>query len=1439
MIQRNTKYLSSAILCVLLSQAACFATDYYVDATAGNDGNSGQGTSVAWRTMAKVNSYTGFAAGDRILLHRGQTWREQLIVPANGASGNPVVFGAYGTGNNPVLKGSALVTNWASAGSNRWSASLGSAPNQVFFNGVRGTKEGALSSVSGSLQWYWASGVLYVYATSDPDSAYTNPGIEASIRPSTRSYGMIHIAGRQYVTVQDINVSQSASFGIYIRPTSRYVTLQGCDAGHSLDGGIVASTGSTPSTQILVENCASHHNNGGFKEGAPGVTTYHEGLTMEGIDGFTIRGVQVYSNYMEGVNFKRGARNGIIENSFLYANGLINQYLEGATNIQIRYNRIYDCSYNAGIEFGLETDTFSNDTVQIYDNVFWGNAGGVSFWSSSVTAQTKNISIYNNTFFDNWEAIRFKSGATDNYSGTNYIKNNLIWQNGTGNWAIRDYTTNRQAISRTTVAYNAFQQGSPTDTTGTSAKVITNPYFVNAGSHDFHLTSSSACINAGTSVGLTRDFDGTAVPQGGTPDIGAYEYGSGTTTGYTLTVSATNGTVSKSPNQSTYASGTSVSLQATPNSGYTFTGWSGDLTGTANPATIVMDSNKSVTANFTAATTTTYTLTVSATNGTVTKTPNQASYASGTSVSLQATANSGYTFTGWSGDLTGTANPATITMNSNKSVTANFASTSSGTTKTVGVTTVLSDATTVVLRRAIPCTMPEAGKVQSLSMYHDAGSGLMILAVYSDSSGKPGSRIALTNTTTVSSTQGWQTIPLQSPISVSAGQKIWLAWVFQNSVGIRAAAGTPGRADSGLGWTAGMPTTFGTSSLANYNYSIYATYTPASTTMYTLTVSATNGTVTKTPNQTSYAAGTSVSLKATPNSGYTFTGWSGALTGTTNPATITMDSNKSVTANFASTSGGTTTKTIGTTTVLSDTTAATTRRAVPCTMPEAGKLQSLSMYHQAGSGLMILAVYSDSAGKPGSRLGLTNKATVSGTAGWQTIPLQSPLSVSANQKIWLSWVYQNSVGIRAAAGTPGRADSSLGWSAGMPTTFGSSTLLNYNYSIYATYTPTTTTAAISTLAVGAPDAAVLETPSTSDTLAGGVTPKATDNVPQAKGPGKASPKAIAPKATEPATEDQGQTLPTLADGAGAPGSVATPSEMMVLHVRDAGKGVNPASVTIEVDGHVVYTGDVDSSSTAYGVCSRSGSQADYIYTYQPKESSGAQLVVAVDARDLAGNVIPEQTYLFGATQSAAPDQTVALDQSNLDQRGSATARDSKGNTWSIWQAGDAGQQQIYISRLSGGPETSDDTVPLTQGQGDHSNPAVAVDGAGVLYAVWQENVRGNWNVCVSVSADGKVWSTPKAIVDANENQVNPAIAASRQPSGLVAVTWQDDQAGNQDVYLATSTDAFTTAQVSAVTAGPADQTDPAVTVDGEDAIFMRWTDTGSGSTAPVESPQEN
>ena len=57
-------------------------------------------------------------------------------------------------------------------------------------------------------------------------------------------------------------------------------------------------------------------------------------------------------------------------------------------------------------------------------------------------------------------------------------------------------------------------------------------------------------------------------------------------------------------------------------------------------------------------------------------------------------------------------------------------------------------------------------------------------------------------------------------------------------------------------------------------------------------------TIINTGKSTDYDSGTRVSLEAIPAQGYYFTGWSGALTGDNNPAELTIDSPKSVTATF-------------------------------------------------------------------------------------------------------------------------------------------------------------------------------------------------------------------------------------------------------------------------------------------------------------------------------------------------------------------------------------------------------------------------------------------------------------------------------------------------------------------------------------------------------------
>ncbi|MEM9281313.1 MAG: IPT/TIG domain-containing protein [Verrucomicrobiota bacterium] len=67
---------------------------------------------------------------------------------------------------------------------------------------------------------------------------------------------------------------------------------------------------------------------------------------------------------------------------------------------------------------------------------------------------------------------------------------------------------------------------------------------------------------------------------------------------------------------------------------------------------------------------------------------------------------------------------------------------------------------------------------------------------------------------------------------------------------------------------------------------------------FTLNINAINGRVSRSPNSSSYAAGTEVTLTAIPNSGYEFSQWAGDTSGTAERKKIIIDGNKSITASF-------------------------------------------------------------------------------------------------------------------------------------------------------------------------------------------------------------------------------------------------------------------------------------------------------------------------------------------------------------------------------------------------------------------------------------------------------------------------------------------------------------------------------------------------------------
>lgn len=120
-----------------------------------------------------------------------------------------------------------------------------------------------------------------------------------------------------------------------------------------------------------------------------------------------------------------------------------------------------------------------------------------------------------------------------------------------------------------------------------------------------------------------------------------------------------------------YDSDKNVTVTATPNSGYTFVNWTVNGTEVSAKADYMfaLTENTNLVANFKIKT---YTLKVTAQNGTVSKNPEQQTYNHGEKVVMTAKSANGYEFSSWSGDANGSTNPLTVSMDSDKNITANF-----------------------------------------------------------------------------------------------------------------------------------------------------------------------------------------------------------------------------------------------------------------------------------------------------------------------------------------------------------------------------------------------------------------------------------------------------------------------------------------------------------------------------------------------------------------------------------------------------------------------------------------------------------------------------------------------------------------------------------------------------------------------------------------------
>lgn len=263
-------------------------------------------------------------------------------------------------------------------------------------------------------------------------------------------------------------------------------------------------------------------------------------------------------------------------------------------------------------------------------------------------------------------------------------------------------------------------------------------------------------------------------------------------------------------------------------------------------------------------------------------------YTDGTAVSLSASpaTGSGYAFDGWSGDCSG-AGSCSLTMNSGKSVTANFIkvyniSASAGTGGTVSCPNCGS-------------SVPSSTSVKATAT---ANSGYQFSSWSGGScSGSTANICEFTAGNSQSMTATFSRITYALSTSVSSGSGTISGDGTYNSGSLVAVTATPDDGYKFSGWGGACSGSGGCSVTMNGDKSVSASFSRLN---YPLSISANNGSVkcNDTTCATSYPSGTTVNLSATPSDGYRFNEWSGNdCSGSS--CSLTMNGSRSVTANFA------------------------------------------------------------------------------------------------------------------------------------------------------------------------------------------------------------------------------------------------------------------------------------------------------------------------------------------------------------------------------------------------------------------------------------------------------------------------------------------------------------------------------------------------------------
>jgi hypothetical protein len=463
---------SFTLLFVFLLKAAT-ANTYYFSAVSGNDSRTAaqaKNSSTPWKTLAKLNVVIPtLLPGDSVLLKRGETFYGSIIVKKSGTSASPIVIGAYGEGNKPVITSLKAVSDWVSKGNGIYesaSAITGTRVNIVLLNGVQqelGRYPNSNAPNGGFLTF---------------ESHYSTTSITDNQLTSTTNWtgADVVIRKRRWVIDRDSITSHSGT-KITFKPSASYVYAPTDKFGYFIENSIktLDKFGEwyyNRSTQKLSVYFGSNSPSSYYVQ-VPTVNDliYSEKANYVVFDNLNIKGANLntfntrYGSYLSVTNcdLSFASTNGIT--AFMAANFKVegctinNSNTDGidlgyaGDNATIRNNKILNTFTFAGMGTsgdgkGMAIHCNGNGTTIEYNEIRNCGFEGINFGGSNTTVK--------NNYIDTFCYIKDDGGAIYTYGGpgnniatvTNRKVIGNIIMNGFGalNGAYTPYNTSAQGI---------------------------------------------------------------------------------------------------------------------------------------------------------------------------------------------------------------------------------------------------------------------------------------------------------------------------------------------------------------------------------------------------------------------------------------------------------------------------------------------------------------------------------------------------------------------------------------------------------------------------------------------------------------------------------------------------------------------------------------------------------------------------------------------------------------------------------------------------------------------------------------------------------------------------------------------------------------------------------------------------------------------------------